>query len=344
MPIASPEQYAAMIASAQLHTFAFPAVNVTSIITLNAVLKAFAEKCSDGIVQISLGGARFISGLSVQDPVLGAILLAEAAHRLAEKYNILIALHTDHCPPEEVEHFLDPLIQETARRRRAGHPNLFLSHMLDASAMPLKDNMRLCRETLEECSRHDIVLEVETGIVGGKEDENDQTKVADDKLYTTPEEMLCVHESLKDSGRYLYAANFGNRHGRFKEEQVELRPDILRAGQAAVTEKYGAAAEFDLVFHGGSGTPIEQIHETLDYGVVKMNVDTDTQYAFTRPIFGHMMKNHDRVLHIDGKLGDKDAYDPRKYLELAEERMAERVKQACDDLRSTGRSLLGASV
>ena len=342
MPIATPEQYVAMIAFAQLHAFAFPAVNVTSLTALNAALKGLAEKRSDGIIQMSLGGAKFVSGLNVRDPVLGAIVLAEAACRLAERYDILIALHTDHCLPDEVDSFLRPLIQETARRRRDRRPNLFLSHMLDASALPLQENMRLSRELLKECARHEIILEVETGVVGGKEDENDQSKVPEERLYTTPEEMMYVYESLKDTGRYLYAATFGNRHGRFKDGQVQLKPEILKNGQAAVTELHGTNAEFDLVFHGGSGSPINQIHETLNFGVVKMNIDTDTQYAFTRPIVGHMMNNYDQVLQIDGGLGNKDAYDPRAYLRLAEERMAKRVEQACDDLRSTGRTLLEA--
>jgi fructose-bisphosphate aldolase class II len=344
MPIATPAQYAAMLDAAQQGDYAFPGVNCTSLITINAALKAFSEKKSDGLIQFSTGAGEFASGLSVKDKVLGTIVLAEAAHRLAEKHDVLIALHTDHCPPKNVDDFLKPLINETAKRRKEGRGNLFQSHMLDASNLPLEENMRLSKELLALCAEHEIILEVEAGVVGGEEEGAagaDMEHVPDSKLYTTPEDMLAVYEALHGVGRYMFAATFGNVHGHYKPGAVKLRPDILKQGQEAVISKYGKEAEFDLVFHGGSGTPAEQLQETLAYGVVKMNIDTDTQYAFTRPIVDHIFKNYDGVLMVDGDVGNKKAYDPRSYLKKAEEGMAARLARACDDLRSTGKTLFG---
>ena len=330
-----------MIDSAQKGGYAYPAINVTSLPTINGALKAFAESKSDGIIQVSTGGGEFASGTGVKDMALGAIVLAEAVHRLAARYNILVALHTDHCQPKKVDTFLKPLIAATAARRAAGQGNLFNSHMLDASELPLAENMRLSKELLEECVKHEIILEVEAGVVGGEEDGHDTSGVAADKLYTTPEDMLEVYETLTPLGRFMFAATFGNVHGSYKPGAVKLKPTILRDGQKAVTDKYGAAAEMDLVFHGGSGTPLEEIRETLGYGVIKMNIDTDTQYAFTRPIVDHMMKNYDGVLKIDGEVGDKKLYDPRNYLKKGENGLCLRLKEACDDLLSTGQTLFG---
>lgn len=344
MPIATPAQYAAMLDAAQKGNYAYPAVNITSIITLNAALKGFADQKSDGIIQMSTGGGKFASGLNVGDSVLGCIVLAEAAHRLAARYNILVALHTDHCPPKEVDSFLKPLIKATADRRAAGQGNLFQSHMLDASNLPLAQNMALSKELLKLCTQQEIILEVEAGVVGGEEDGAagaDMEHVPDSKLYTTPEDMLAVYESLNGLGRYMFAATFGNVHGHYKPGAVKLRPDILKKGQEAVIAKYGKQAEFDLVFHGGSGTPRHELEETLQYGVVKMNIDTDTQYAFTRPIADHMFKNYDGVLKVDGEVGNKKAYDPRAYLKAAEAGVAARLSQACDDLHSTGKTICG---
>ena len=341
MPVASPSQYAAMLDAAQADDYAFPAINVTSLVTINAALKAFSEKNSDGIIQVSLGAGSFASGLAIDDNVLGAIVLAEATHRLAERYDILVGLHTDHCQPGKVDGFLRPLIAETARRREAGLPNLFQSHMLDASELPLDENMQLSQDLLALCAENEIILEVEAGVVGGEEDGVDHSDQPREKLYTTSEDMLCVCESLQGLGRYMFAATFGNVHGHYKPGVVQLRPEILRDGQAAVIEKHGDSAKFDLVFHGGSGTPVEQIRETLQYGVVKMNIDTDTQYAFTRPVVDHLMKNYDGVLKIDGEIGVKKAYDPRGYLKAAEAAVCERLGQACDDLLSSGNSIYG---
>ena len=342
MPIATPDQFAQMLDAAQDSGYAFPAINVTSIITLNAAMKGFADSGSDGIIQFSTGAGQFAAGLANKDAAHGVIVLAEAAHRLAEQYDVLIALNTDHCQPDAAEGFLKPLIEETAKRRARGENNLFQNHMLDASVLPLKENIAISREYLELCAENEIILEVEAGVVGGEEDGAAGTEdTPEDKLYTTPEDMLAVYEALHDIGRFTFAATFGNVHGHYKPGAVKLRPHILREGQAAVMEKYGDDAEMDLVFHGGSGSLLEEIRETLDYGVIKMNVDTDTQYAFTRPIVDHVMKNYDGVLKIDGEIGNKKVYDPRSYLKKAEESMAERVGVACSDLRSTGKSLFG---
>jgi fructose-bisphosphate aldolase class II len=339
MPIATPAQYRAMLDAAQKGDYAYPAINVTSLPTLNGALRAFAESKSDGIIQVSTGGGEFASGTMVKDMALGAIVLAEAAHILAERYDVLIALHTDHCQPNKVEPFLKPLIAATAKRRAEGKGNLFNSHMLDASSLPLDKNMALSKDLLVECAKHEIILEVEAGVVGGEEDGVDHGDQPNEKLYTSPEDMVAVHEALHGLGRFMFAATFGNVHGSYKPGAVKLKPTILIDGQKAVMAKYGKTAEFDLVFHGGSGTPLEEIRETLAYGVVKMNIDTDTQYAFTRPIVDHVMKNYEGVLKIDGEIGDKKLYDPRGYLKKAEQGLCNRLKQACDDLLSTGKTI-----
>jgi fructose-bisphosphate aldolase class II len=341
MPIATPAQYRAMLDAAQRGDYAYPAINVTSLPTLNGALKAFAESKSDGIIQVSTGGGEVASGTMVKDMALGAIVLAEAAHVLAERYNVLVALHTDHCQPKKVDAFLKPLIAATAKRRAEGKGNLFNSHMLDASELPLDKNMALSKDLLRECAKHEIILEVEAGVVGGEEDGVDHGDQPNEKLYTSPEDMVAVHEALNGLGRFMFAATFGNVHGSYKPGAVKLKPSILIDGQKAVMAKYGKEAEFDLVFHGGSGTPLEEIRETLGYGVVKMNIDTDTQYAFTRPIVDHILKNYEGVLKIDGEIGDKKLYDPRGYLKKAEQGLCVRLKQACDDLLSTGKSICG---
>jgi len=342
MPIATPQQFRQMLDAAQEAGYAYPAINTTSIITLNAALKGFAESKSDGIIQFSTGAGQFASGLANKDAAYGCIVLAEAAHRLAEQYDVLVALNTDHCQPDKAEGFLKPLIEATAARRSRGENNLFQNHMLDASILPLEENMKLSQEYIRLCAEQEIILEVEAGVVGGEEDGAAGSEdTPEDKLYTTPEDMVAVYEALHDLGRFTFAATFGNVHGHYKPGAVKLRPEILRDGQAAVMEKYGTDAEMDLVFHGGSGSLLEEIRETLGYGVIKMNVDTDTQYAFTRPIVGHMMENYDGVLKIDGEIGNKKTYDPRSYLKKAEENMSARVCVACEDLLSTGKSLFG---
>ncbi len=341
MPIATPAQYRAMLDAAQKGGYAYPAVNVTSITTINGALRAFAESKSDGIIQISTGGGQFASGTKVNDAAFGAIVLAEAAHLLAEKYDVLVALHTDHCHPEKVDSFLKPLLEASRKRIAAGKGPLYQSHMFDGSVVALDENLKLSKELLKECAELDIILEVEAGCVGGEEDGHDTSGLPSEKLYTTPEDMLAVYEALQPIGRFLFAATFGNVHGSYKPGAVKLKPTILRDGQKAVIEKHGAAAEMDLVFHGGSGSDLADIRETLEYGVVKMNIDTDTQYAFTRPIVTHICENIEGVLKIDGDVGNKKSYDPRAYLKKAEISLANRLKEAADDLLSTGKTIFG---
>ena len=342
MPIATPAQFAQMLDAAQGADYAYPAINVTSIITLNAAMKGFADSKSDGIILFSTGAGQFASGLNNKDAAYGCIILAEAAHGLAKQYDVLIALNTDHCQPEKAAGFLKPLIAATAERRARGEGNLFQNHMLDASILPLEENMAILKEYLALCAENEIILEVEAGVVGGEEDGSAGTEdMPEDKLYTTPEDMVAVYEALSGLGRFTFAATFGNVHGHYKPGAVKLRPHILKDGQAAVTAKHGADAQMDLVFHGGSGSLLEEIRETLAYGVIKMNVDTDTQYAFTRPIVDHLMTNYDAVLKIDGEIGNKKLYDPRSYLKAAEQGMSDRVCVACHDLLSEGKTLFG---
>jgi fructose-bisphosphate aldolase class II len=232
-----------------------------------------------------------------------------------------------------------PLIAHSKERVDAGRNPLFQSHMWDGSAVPLDTNLEIARELLAACRAANIVMEMEIGVVGGEED--GIAHEINDKLYTTTEDALRTAEALGtgENGRYMLAATFGNVHGVYKPGNVKLKPVILKEIQDAVGGSTGADKPFDLVFHGGSGSLLEEIRETLDYGVVKMNIDTDTQYAFTRPIVDHVMKNYDGVLKIDGEVGNKKTYDPRAYGKAGENAMAARVVRACEDLRSTGTSL-----
>lgn len=344
MPIATPQQYRQMLESALKGKYAFPAINVSSAVTANAALKGFADSKSDGIIQVSTGAGEFASGLAVKNKVEGAIAIAEHIHRMAKHYNVLIALHTDHCPPKNVDDFMVPLIEESERRVAAGQLPLYNSHMLDASNLPLKDNLDLSVPLYERMAKLGQMIEIEAGVVGGEEDgAAGSHDTPSDKLYTTPEDMVEVYRRMKDvKGVYMFAATFGNVHGHYKPGAVKLRPELLKQGQDAIKKQFGPDAVFYLVFHGGSGTPQEQIRETLGYGVVKMNVDTDCQYAYTRPVADHMLKNYDGVLHVDGEVGNKKMYDPRAYLKKAEEAMAKRVSVACEDLLSAGKTLLAA--
>ena len=339
MPVADYQTYCKMLDRAREGRFAYPAINVTSLTTANAVLKGLAESRSDGIIQVSTGGAAFASGAMVKDMVLGAISIAEHVHRAAERYPVYVALHTDHCQADKLDQYVIPLVEETERRRAAGGPNLFSSHMFDGSALPLKDNLDIAVPLLERFRKNELILEIEAGVVGGEED--GVKAEASAKLYTTPEDTLEVARRLNavQGAHYLLAATFGNVHGVYKPGAVKLKPSILRDCQEAVVKKYGPEARFYLVFHGGSGSELADIHEALDYGVVKMNVDTDTQYAFTRAIVHHMYRHYNEVLKVDGEVGNKKAYDPRHYLTEAEASMAERVKKAVEDLRAVGTTM-----
>ncbi len=330
-----------MLDAARKGGYALPAINTTSSSTIIAALEGFSEAGSDGIIQFSYGAGEFASGQSNKDMAMGARALAEFAHIVAAQYPVNVALHTDHCTAERVDGFIRPLLEMSRETVAAGKGPIFQSHMLDASALPMEENLALANELLDLCAELDIILELEIGIVGGVEDTTDHTGVDRSKLYTSPEDMVRVSEVLGtfDRGRYLLAAVFGNVHGVYKPGQVELDPKILRDGQEAVAERFGDEARHYLVFHGGSGSSLAEIHETLGYGVIKMNVDTDCQYAYTRPIVDHMFSNYQGVLKVDGEVGDKKVYDPRSYMKKGENGMAARVVEACETLKSTGNSI-----
>jgi fructose-bisphosphate aldolase, class II len=339
MPIATPEIYAQMLDRAKQQGFAYPAINVTSSQTLNAALKGFADAESDGIVQVSTGGADYLSGQAVKDMVTGASALAEFAHVVAAKYPVNIALHTDHCPIDKLDGYMRPLVQISADRVKAGREPLFQSHMWDGSAVPLPENLEIAKDLLAKCAEARIIMELEIGVVGGEED--GVVGEINEKLYSTPDDALATAEALGlgERGRYILAATFGNVHGVYKPGHVKLRPSVLKEIQDVVGAKYGKDKPFDLVFHGGSGSAESEIREAISYGVVKMNVDTDAQYAFTRPVAGHMFANYDGVLKVDGEVGNKKAYDPRSWGKSAEGGMTARVTQACQDLNSAGTRL-----
>jgi fructose-bisphosphate aldolase, class II len=339
MPIATPEVYAAMLDAAKRGSFAYPAINVSSSQTLNAALQGFTEAGSDGIVQVSTGGAEYLSGATIKNMVTGAVALAEYAHEVAKNYPINVALHTDHCPKDKLDGYVRPLLALSAERVKSGGQPLFQSHMWDGSAVPLEENLSIAEELLQQTSAANVILEIEVGVVGGEED--GVSAEINEKLYTTVEDGLRTVEVLGtgDKGRYITALTFGNVHGVYKPGAVKLRPEVLKDIQDEVGAKIGKERPFDLVFHGGSGSTLEEIRAAVDYGVVKMNIDTDTQYAFTRPAVGHMFTNYDGVLKVDGDVGNKKAYDPRAWGKVAEAGMSKRVVEACEDLRSAGTSL-----
>jgi fructose-bisphosphate aldolase class II len=339
MPIATPDVYAEMIDNAKEKGFAYPAINVTSSQTLNAAIRGFAEAGSDGIIQASTGGAAYWSGASVKDMVTGSLAMAAYAREVAKNYDVNIALHTDHCPKDKLEGFVLPLLEESEKAAARGEDPVFQSHMWDGSAEELEENLRIAQDLLARASKANIILEVEIGAVGGEEDGVENA--INEKLYSTVEDGLKTIEALGagDNGRYLTALTFGNVHGVYKPGGVKLRPELLKQIQDEVGKKVGKDRPFDLVFHGGSGSTAQEIANSVEYGVVKMNVDTDTQYAFTRPVAGHMFTNYDGVLKIDGEVGNKKKYDPRVWGALAEESMAARVVEACQNLGSAGTSV-----
>ena len=339
MPIATPEVYAEMLDRAKADKFAYPAINITSSQSVTAAIRGFAEAGSDGIIQVSTGGAEYASGSTIKDMVTGAVALAKYAEEVAKNYPVQIALHTDHCQKEKLDTYVKPLIAISQERVDAGGLPLFQSHMWDGSAVPLEENLQIAEELLALTSAANIILEIEVGVVGGEED--GVMAEINEKLYTTVEDGMATIEALGlgEKGRYMTALTFGNVHGVYKPGSVKLRPAILKEIQDAVGKKYGVEKPFDLVFHGGSGSSEQEISDAVDYGVIKMNVDTDTQYAFTRPVVEHMFKNYDGVLKIDGDVGNKKMYDPRSWGKLAEAGMAQRIVEACRNLRSAGTTL-----
>jgi fructose-bisphosphate aldolase class II len=342
VPIATPEKYAEMLDAAKAGAFAYPAINVSSSQTLNAALKGFADAGSDGIIQVSTGGAEYLSGPSVKNMVSGSVAFASYAAEVAKNYPVNIALHTDHCPKEKLDGFVRPLLELSAERVARGEAPLFQSHMWDGSAVPLEENLHIAEELLDRCIKANVILEIEVGVVGGEED--GVVGAMDEKLYSTPDDAVATARALGygERGYYLTALTFGNVHGVYKPGNVKLRPEVLKEAQEAVVKEFGlepGSKPFHLVFHGGSGSTAEEIGAAVDYGVVKMNVDTDTQYAFTRPVAAHMLTNYDGVLKVDGEVGNKKAYDPRAWGKAAEAGMAARVVEACENLRCAGKSV-----
>lgn len=328
MPIATPDVYNEMLNRAKEGKFAYPAINVTSSQTLTAAIRGFAEAESDGIIQVSSGGADFWSGSTVNDRVAGSLAMAAYAREIAKGYNVTVALHTDHCSKEKIDGWIRPLMEMEAEEVKAGRLPFFQSHMWDGSAVPLAENLEIAKEMLELSVKANTILEVEIGVVGGEED--GVVGEINEKLYTTAEDGLKTVEALGlgEKGRYITALTFGNVHGVYKPGHVKLRPEILGDIQKEVGAKVGKEMPFDLVMHGGSGSTAEEIATAVRNGVIKMNVDTDTQYAFTRPVADWMMKNYDGVLKIDGEVGNKKQYDPRSWGKAAEAGMAARVVEA----------------
>ena len=339
MPIATPDVYGQMLDTAKEKGFAYPAINVTSSQTLNAAIRGFAEAGSDGIIQVSTGGAAYWSGSSKKDMVVGSLAFAAFAREVAKQYDVNIALHTDHCPQDKLDGFVLPLLEESEKAVARGEDPIFQSHMWDGSAIDLDENLRIGADLIERTGKAHIVLEVEIGAVGGEED--GVVGEINDTLYTTTEDAVKTVEALGlgEKGRYITALTFGNVHGVYKPGNVRLRPELLKQIQDEVGQKYGKDRPFDLVFHGGSGSSKQEISDAVSYGVIKMNVDTDTQYAFTRPVAGHMLANYDGVLKVDGEVGNKKLYDPRVWGAKAEDGMAARVVQACENLGSAGTSV-----
>ncbi|WP_314643922.1 class II fructose-bisphosphate aldolase [Rothia mucilaginosa] len=340
MAIATPEVYAEMLQTAKEKGFAYPAVNVTSSQTLNAAIRGFAEAGSDGIIQASTGGAAYWSGASKKDMVVGSLAFAAYAREVAKQYDVNIALHTDHCPKDKLEGFVLPLLAESEKAVARGEDPIFNSHMWDGSAIDLDENLKIAAELIERTSKAKLVLEVEIGAVGGEEDGVEGA--IDDSLYTTVADAIKTVEAigLGEKGTYMAALTFGNVHGVYKPGNVHLRPELLKEIQTEVGAKYGKGDKpFYLVFHGGSGSTEQEIADAVSYGVIKMNIDTDTQYAFTRPVAGHMFTNYDGVLKVDGEVGNKKTYDPRVWGAAAEAGMAARVVEACQQLGSVGTSI-----
>ena len=340
MPIATPEVYNEMLDRARDGKFAYPAINVTSSQTLTAAIQGFAEAESDGILQVSVGGAEYWSGATVKDRVAGSRAMAAYAREIADGYGVTVALHTDHCAKGNIDSWLRPLLELEGEEVKAGRMPLFQSHMWDGSAIPLDENLEIAQELLELAVAAKTVLEVEIGAVGGEED--GVVGEINEKLYTTTADAIKTVEALGlgEKGRYITALTFGNVHGAYKPGHVKLRPELLGTIQEEVQAHYGLDHRpFDLVMHGGSGSTDEEIALAVANGVIKMNVDTDTQYAFTRPVVDWMLSNYEGVLKIDGEVGNKKQYDPRAWGKAAEAGMAARVVEACERLGSVGKKM-----
>ena len=340
MPVATPEQYAEMLDKAKKGGFAYPAVNVSSSSTINAVLQGLSEAQSDGIIQVTTGGADYFAGQTVKNRASGALAFAAFVTEVAKNYPVTVALHTDHCPKDALDGFVLPLIAASEAEVKAGRNPIFQSHMWDGSAVPLDENIEIAKTLLPRMKAINAILEVEIGVVGGEED-GVQHEGTNDALYTTLGDVERVVSALGlgEQGRYIAALTFGNVHGVYKPGNVKLRPELLGEIQAGIAAEYKTGANpLDLVFHGGSGSTDGEISEAVKNGVVKMNIDTDTQYAYSRSLADTVFKNYDGFLKIDGEVGNKKIYDPRAWGKLAETAMAARVVEATRQLGSAGHS------
>lgn len=340
MPIATPDQYAEMLKTAKTSGFAFPAINVSSSSTINAVLQGLSEAGSDGIIQVTTGGADYFAGQSVKNRASGALAFAAFATEVAKNYPITVALHTDHCPKDALDGFVMPLLEASEAEVRAGRNPIFQSHMWDGSAVPLAENLEIAKTLMPRMKAINSILEVEIGVVGGEED--GVSHDINDNLYTTLDDVIALVEALGlgEQGRYIAALTFGNVHGVYKPGNVKLRPELLGEIQAGIQARYSTAAlPLDLVFHGGSGSSDAEIATAVANGVIKMNIDTDTQYAFSRSIADTVLKNYDGFLKVDGEVGNKKAYDPRAWGKTAESAMATRVVEATRQLGSAGHAI-----
>jgi fructose-bisphosphate aldolase, class II len=339
MPVATPDQYAEMLDKAKTRGFAYPAINVSSSQTINAVLQGLTEAGSDGIIQVTTGGADYFAGQTVKNRASGALAFAAFATEVAKNYPITVALHTDHCPKDALEGFALALISASEDEVRAGRNPIFQSHMWDGSAVPLSENLEIAQTILKRMKAINAILEVEIGVVGGEED--GVSHDINEHLYTTLDDAVKTVEALGlgENGRYMAALTFGNVHGVYKPGNVKLRPELLKTIQDGLAEKFGTGPKpLDLVFHGGSGSSDAEIAEAVANGVIKMNLDTDTQYAFTSSIADYMLKNYDGVLKVNGEVGNKKLYDPRAWGKVAESAMAARVVEATQQLGSAGHS------
>ncbi len=325
--------------------FALPAVNVTGSNTINAVLETAASLNAPVIIQFSNGGAQFNAGKGLSNDgqkgaIAGAIAGAKHIHELAEAYGATVILHTDHCAKKLLP-WIDGLIDASEAHYAATGKSLFSSHMIDLSEEPLEENIAICKEYLARMSKMDMTLEIELGITGGEEDGVDNSDVDDSKLYTQPEEVAYAYEELsKISPRFTIAAAFGNVHGVYKPGNVKLTPKILKNSQEFITDKYGVEHNhIDFVFHGGSGSTVEEIREAIGYGVIKMNIDTDLQYAFMTGIRDYIQ---DKGPFLQGQIGNpegadqpnKKYYDPRVWLREGEKTFVARLKKAFEDLNN----------
>ncbi len=340
------EDYKTLVKACKDGGYALPAVNVTGTNTINAVMEAAAKNKSDVVIQLSNGGAQFYAGKGMEDSfeakVLGAVSAARHVHLLAQHYGICVILHTDHANKPLIPWVEAMITQSEENMKKNGVP-LFSSHMLDLSADDIEFNLSESERLLKRLAPLGMSIEIELGVTGGEEDGVGSDEIDNDKLYTQPEDCLQAYERLSQIGHFSLAASFGNVHGVYKPGNVELRPEILKNSQALIQERHNTPRNpLDLVFHGGSGSEKAKIEEALTYGVFRMNIDTDTQFAFAEGVGDYVTSNVKAFqCQIDPEDGTpyKKQYDPRAWLRKGEERFIERLDEAFFDLKATGQSL-----